>query len=406
MNVVFRSNPAEMRALAVAPAPVRVARVEAFNSFEAASAVWQHLESTGALMTPYQRYAWSHLWHRHVSSGQGAEPLIIAAYDEAYAPLFVLPLECCHQLGLKVASFFGGRHANLNSAIWRRDVAARITTEDLLGVLSFAAQRNGIDVYRFVVQPARIAGFENPLALLPHQPGPDDVQVARFEGLAGQDALAACLSGSMRKRLRAKERKLQEFPEFRAFEATSTIEVERVLTAFLKQKAEHLASQGISNEFEDDGIIDFLRAASNEGLQNGHPVIELRALEAEGEIIAVFGGVTNGQRMSCMFISYTTGPARQWSPGLVLLAKMIVHYADRGIGSLDLGAGRAHYKTFFCKDTEQVFDTIIGMTPRGRLAAMGLRQFRQIKGHLKSRAPLWSTIKAVRKLLGRYDRGE
>jgi CelD/BcsL family acetyltransferase involved in cellulose biosynthesis len=401
MNIALRTAPANLSSAEydARQSTAAVARVEVFDTFEAAEPFWRMLEGADALMTPYQRFQWASLWHRQVSGRHGATPLIIVAFDGRHAPLFVLPLERQRHLGITVASFIGGKHANLNAAIWRRDAVGKIDAEDLREVLRDVATQHGIDVFRLIVQPSQLSACPNPLALLAHQSGPDDVYVARFDGLDATAALNACTSGSMRKRLRSKERRLADLPHYRVFEARSAADVERILAAFLAQKAAHLAGQGIFNAFDDPAIIEFLRSASTEGLERGAPVIELRAIEAEGEVIAVFGGITDGRRMSCMFISYTTGPARQWSPGLILLAKMIAHYAERGVGSLDLGAGRALYKTYFCKDTERVFDTIIGMSPRGRLAAFGIRKFRRLKGALKSHPALWSLVTSFRRLL-------
>ena len=165
------------------------------------------------------------------------------------------------------------------------------------------------------------------------------------------------------------------------------------------QKAAHFSGQGVSNVFDDPEVIAFLRSAYHRGLAEGRPVIELYALEGGGEIIAVFGGVNDGRRMSCMFNSYTDGEASRWSPGLILLTNLISYCADRGLSCLDLGAGYSFYKTIFCKDFENVFDTMIGCTPIGRVTARALRLVRGVKRRFKSNPALWNRLITFRQMI-------
>ena len=75
-----------------------------------------------------------------------------------------------------------------------------------------------------------------------------------------------------------------------------------------------------------------------------------------------------------MFNTYTLGENARHSPGLILLMHMIGECADRGLRSFDIGVGEAHYKSFFCKEPEPLFDIFLPLTPRGRLAAPAFRR--------------------------------
>ena len=70
-----------------------------------------------------------------------------------------------------------------------------------------------------------------------------------------------------------------------------------------------------------------------------------------------------------MFNTYTLGDNARHSPGLILLVHMVNESGARGVRSFDIGVGRAHYKSFFCRESEPLFDTFLPLTPRGRLAA-------------------------------------
>jgi len=401
MNVAFRHEAADARASIGRKdrAHALHARIDVYDDLAAAAPAWRQLEDLDALSTPYQRFAWIDLWHRHVSGPQGLTPLIVVARDAMGAPLFLLPFLRRRKGSVTIAGFFGGRHANLNAGLWRRDVACAITADELRAIFAEVAERHGIDLFKLSSQPAKIAGVDNPLALFPSQRTPDDVYSTTLSGSNGEEALRSCLKSAMRGRLRTKERKLAEFPGYRYNVAATTADADRYLDAFLKQKAAHLEAQGIRNVFDDADIVAFLRAGCHDGLAEGRPIIEMHVLECDDDVIAVFGGVRDDRRLSCMINSYTMGEGRRWSPGLVLLTHLVRYCGEHGIGCLDLGAGYAEYKTFFCKETERTFDTIIGFSQVGRVTAAALTVTRGLKRKLKATPSLWSAMKLVRKLV-------
>jgi len=402
MNIALRQDVLSLRDCThpLSRAGTRIAQVDVYDRVNDAEAAWRQLEAGGAIMTPYQRYEWTELWHRHVTSHQAIKPFIIVARDETGAPMFLLPLATRRKRGLVIAGFFGGRHSNLNGGLWRRNIVHSISVDELRNVLTEAAARHGVDLFKLVSQPIAMVGATNPMSLFPQRPTPDDIYVLTIEGGNGKEALKATLKSSMIGRLRTKERKLAALPGYRYMRATTPAEVDRVLDAFFVQKMKHLAAQGICNVFEDDAVVTFLRSACHAGLETGNPVIELFALECDAEVLAVFGGVCNGRRLSCMFNSYTDDAENsRWSPGLVLLTHIVQHCGERQIARFDLGAGHAFYKTLFCKETEGAFDTILGFTPPGRLAAYALTAARESKRRLKATPAVWETLKTVRRVI-------
>ena len=402
MNVAFRQDVSLGSAFIHPPltTAARIAQVDVFTKLSDAESAWRRLEAGGALMTPYQRFEWAALWHEHVTSHQAIKPLIIVASDASGAPLFLLPFATRQKRGMTIAGFFGGRHSNLNAGIWRRDIATTITAEEIHDVLAQAADGQGIDLFKLVSQPSAINGVVNPLALFPSRLTPDDVYVLTISGADGKEALNNTLNKSMIGRLRTKERKLAVLKDYRYVRATTAADADRILNAFFEQKDEHLKAQGIANVFEDKQVTAFLRAGCHLGLDTGKPVIELHALEGGGEVIAVFGGVSNGRRLSCMFNSYTSGENGRWSPGLILLTHLVRYCGDHHIGKFDLGAGHAFYKTIFSKDTEGAFDTILGFSLIGQIAASNLATMRGLKRWLKSTPALWNAAKSLRRLFG------
>ncbi len=392
MNVIYRH---EAGRSAVAR-PAVLARVEIFGDMSAGEPAWRRLLLDGALATPYQNFDLMALWQRHVGAPAGMSPLLVTGFDSDGRPLFLLPLCRRRQGPLTVAQFFGGKHSTINMGIWRRDFVSSVTASDLRRMLDGA----GVDVLTLFNQPHCWEDCNNPLTLLPHQRATEDNYRLGL-GAPGTEIIARQISVAMRGRLRNKERKLSKLEGYRHFRVTDAASVERYLDAFFEQKAARLAAQGLNNVFAAPGIEAFLRAGCRLGIANGRPLIELYVLEGGGEMLALYSGIHDARRFTSMFNSYTLSEQSRWSPGLILLQHLVADCADRGFESFDVGAGEARYKTFFCKEIEPLFDSILPLTARGHIAAAALRPAYAAKGALKRTPLLWNAAQALRRGLSR-----
>jgi CelD/BcsL family acetyltransferase involved in cellulose biosynthesis len=377
----------------------RVARIAIFDNFSDAEAAWRRLEGKEAVYSPYQRFDWVSLWHRHVSQHRGTLPLLVTGFDALGEPLFLWPFARDRLGPLNVAFYFGDKHATINMALWRCDFAAGLNASGLRSILDRVAQeKTGVDLLMLFNQPASWNGIDNPFALLPHARAGEDNFCLSMNG-PGQDILATQLSGSMRSRLRNKERKLERLDGYRYVLATAPAEVDRFLDGFFRQKAAKLKAIGVPNVFAEPGIEAFLRASCHCGLASGSPLIELHALEGDGELLALFSGLHDGRRFTSNFNSHTLSEHSRFSPGLILLQHLIARCADRGFEKFDIGPGEAAYKSFFCREFEPIFDSILPLSARGKMAVLPMRAARRLKTEIKRSPLLWPLATVLRGLL-------
>jgi CelD/BcsL family acetyltransferase involved in cellulose biosynthesis len=141
----------------------------------------------------------------------------------------------------------------------------------------------------------------------------------------------------------------------------------------------------------------FITDACHDGLAAGHPVIELHALEAGGDVIAIIGGVRDRTRFSVMFNSITTSPYSRKSPGIILTWHVIANCAARGLMTVDLGAGRADFKGHFCPSSELRFDCYVPCSLRGQALAAAFRTSNVVKRPLKTNDTLMNVVAAIRR---------
>ncbi|HEY5215767.1 MAG TPA: GNAT family N-acetyltransferase [Pseudolabrys sp.] len=399
MNVVaLRSPIADGRFLPAIDG--RIATIEVFHDMAAAEPYWRALEHAPNLATPYQNYDFLNLWQRHVGAEAGMTPFIVVAFNSTGTPLFLWPFGLSQLGGLRVVEFLGGKHANFNMGLWRRDTAALIGADNLRAVLGrLAAQA---DIVKLINQPLTWAGTTNPFALLPQQRsanfGFSGPLVPDFEAL-----LRANTNAAARKKMRKKERALASFGAVRFERVSGAHDVRRVLDAFFKQKSARMRMQGVHDVFAAPGVRRFIEAAATETSAGMQPPIELYALSVDDIIVATLGGIVGGGRFCAMFNSIVQGRFAIESPGEQLLVNLVRGCCERGLDTFDLGIGEAHYKGLFCADAEPLFDSYLPLSAGGRLLAAAFAIAASAKRAIKQHATLWSLVRSVRRLRARLS---
>ena len=375
------------------PKANRIAGVDIIDNLDRAEAFWRSLEGASHFSTPYQRFDLLAPWQRFVGEREGARPLIVVALDAERRPLVLLPLVCKQSLGVRVASFMGGKHITFNMGLWNGEFASQATSADLTTLLSGIEKHAAIDALALIQQPLRWRDLQNPFALLPRQTSINGCpQLTMTPG----DPPTTRISHSFRRRLKSKERKLQALAGYRYYVATTDAEIKPLLDWFFRIKPIRMAEQKLPNVFAEPGTQDFIRDACLISRGNGH-IIDIHALECDDEVIAMYAGVADGQRFSMMFNTYTMSENSRYSPGLILIRNIIDHYAERDYHAIDLGVGTDEYKRMFCKQDEPLFDSFIPLTVQGKPAAAAMSALNRGKRLVKQNQTLLDLAHRLRR---------
>jgi CelD/BcsL family acetyltransferase involved in cellulose biosynthesis len=377
----------------------RLASARLIEDLAEAEPIWRRLQSRGAWTTPYQNFDFLSAWQHAVGARHGTSPFIVVAFDTKEQPVCLLPLGCQRVGPLRVVDFLGGKHANFNLGLWDRAAAAAATAADLdilLRCIAGSPQRP--DVLTLDRQPQNWQGIDNPLRHWPNRPAKITSARLPIDGGSGE-VVERVMSGATRSRLRGKERKLQNLPGYRYVQASAPAEVDRMLDRFFELKIAHMAAQGLPNVFADADVQRFLRESCHAGLSEGRPAVELHALECDAELLALFGVLRDDHCLSVMVNTYTLSENGRHSPGLILVMNLIKECAQRGIASFDLGVGESQYKSWFCKDPIALFETLIPLTPLGRLSAVFFDSASALKHQIRSTPALFNAYRSVRRVL-------
>ncbi|MGN6571291.1 MAG: GNAT family N-acetyltransferase [Pseudolabrys sp.] len=395
MNVVaLRRFPAETRSV---PVDCAVSEIAVFDDMAAAEGPWRALEGSGSLATPYQGYDFLNHWQAHLGAAAGTTPAIAVAFNPAKVPLFLLPLGMRRIGGLRALEFLGGKHANFNMGLWRRDVAASIGAPELRAMIGELSDR--ADLLMLTAQPLTWGGVTNPLALLPHQRSANNgfscSLIPDFEAL-----FRARTNSATRKKMKKKERALAAMGEVRFERANDPRQVNRVLDTFFKQKSARMRLLGQPDVFADPAVRRFVASVAEPDGKRAAPA-ELYALSVDDLIVATIGGVVAGGRFCAMFNSIHGGRYAAESPGEQLIVRLVKACCERGLDTFDLGVGQSRYKHLFCEDAEPLFDSYLPLTAAAHLPAAAFRAVASAKRVLKEHPSLWSAVRSLRRLRGR-----
>lgn len=356
-------------------------RISVEGDIAALEAEWRGLESA-ALVTPYQAYDWVRPFVETVGRAERMQFRFARVLDGSGATLALLPLVVTRRHGTRFAEFIGGKHANYHMGLYRPEFAQALGDEAARALLlEIGAAIGGIDALVFINQPASWQGIANPTARLAAGASPSRAYKLALQQGDCEGTLRRSMSKHARKKLTTKRNRFAEFGTSELVRAQSEPEIERILDAFLAQKAARFAQMGLPDPFADPAIRAFLRQAAS-GSPGRAPIVELYSLDLQGRSVATYVGAVQGARFSGMATSFDLdSEAARTSPGEILLVELIRLKCHAGIAMFDLGVGEARYKTTICDDQDDLVDTFLPLTGKGRAYA----RFSQAKRALKRR---------------------
>ncbi len=350
---------------------------------------WRGLAAT-APASPYQSPDWLLPWIETVGAESGLAPLIVLARDREGRAVALLPFGVRRRGGLEVASFLGAKDSNFNMALFGPGPAW--TGEAIRGLLAAGAAGAGIDLFALRNQPHEWQGVANPLAGLPHQPSPSFAYKATLAA-DPELFLRGRLSRDTRKKVRQKSNRLRALGPVSLAESHTPGDAAELLDAFVAQRRARNAASGLAVD-ELEGLRRFLdRTVGADG------PVRFYGLRCGDRIVATLAGTRAAGRFCGMLTSFDADPEiARTSPGELLLSEVMKLHCASGYATFDLGIGEARYKESYCPEVQPLFDSLVGVTPRGRLFAQAEAARLQLKRTVKQSRWAWPLAQRLRRL--------
>lgn len=374
--------------------------MELHSSFSAAASTWQPFEKQ-AIGMPYQTLAWVRAWEASAGQTQGVIPFLLLARENGKL-VFALPLGLEQRAGYKALTFLGQENTNQNTGLWDPDYYARATVEDLTAVLKKVCPLIGADLVHFANIPLVWENREPPLLAGETTESPSPVFIGKITDEFDTLFREHFGKGSA-KTLLKKQRKLEAAGDFRIKQADTPDEIRRALSTFFDQRAKREAETGIPSGFtasEKQAFLETLSSSDQTGPE-GHPLLSVWFLEADGAIRATYTTVRHGNRLIAYSTSIAQDELTAQSPGVVLL-KGLVEAAckDPEIEILDLGLGDESYKHRW-SEPELLNDSFLACSFKGRLALAALKIRQELKTRIRNSGKLWPMVRKIRHVVKR-----
>lgn len=362
---------------------------------------WRALEAH-ALVTPYQAYGWVRAFVETVGAAHDMAFRYALLRDAGGGLVALLPLVITTRSGIRFAEFIGGKHANYHMGLYAPAFAASLDASATRRMLQeVAAAIGSLDGFVFVNQPRTWQGVTNPPAQLATGPSPSGAYKLALIPGDGEATLRRTMSSHAQKKLKNKRNRFATFGPSELLRAEGQAGIARAIEAFLAQKAARFRAMGVADPFAEPAMRTFLQKAAH-GDGRHAPALELYTLELSGRPIATYVGAVQGARFSGMATSFDMeSETAKTSPGEILLIDLIKRKCREGIEVLDLGVGEARYKTTICDEHDELVDSFLALTLKGRGFVALARAKRALKRRVKASPAALRMAQRVSGWLGR-----
>lgn len=349
-------------------------KVEIHDGIEPVESAWRVL-ACSQNSTPFQTFAFMRLFYRQLAVNTQAEPVVALVRHSDGSPAALFPMMRSRRHGLNW----------LHSDARPIDYCAPIFD----GALSQETVRNVIDAMLACVpradlvyfnrMPAHFCGSPNAVIGLPNA---HRLRLSAWVlPLAGRspEELKAAEHANFRNSMRRRRRNLAK-AHHRVFRIAIGDEITAAdLAVFREMRVQSAIEKERSNILEDPDWADLYTAL---GTGQAAPCLPwLASLTADGEVIAVLFGITDGRRPLAILPASKLGYWKPLAPGLQLFEECILYFRDTGAELLDMSIGDMAYKIRLGCDELPLYDAVFPRSWRGRAYYL----FWRVKVALRSR---------------------
>jgi CelD/BcsL family acetyltransferase involved in cellulose biosynthesis len=369
--------------------------IQMTESFEEAEPVWRALETTGDA-TVFQTYDWQATWYRIIGQRQHIRPYIAIVRTEHDDPIMLLPLGFVRRGFARALIWLGGDLTDYNGPVLAAGAGNDLDRLDIEALWrSLRRELPRFDYVDFRRQPARIADQPNPLMQLSNRTNPISGCYTEL-GPCWASYHSGKRSAETRRKERRKEAKLAQNGPPKFVVAQTPAEIDEIIRALFAQKTASYRRKGVKNHLRNPTYVDFVKAFTHAFAESGQAV--LAAITVHDEIIATQWGLLHGNRFYCLAHSHDQGRFARYSPGNILLRRLMEWCCERQVAIFDFTYGEESYKNHWCEGRLQLHDSLLPITFLGRLLVLRVRFGEGISDIVKRSSRLYALADGLRKL--------
>ncbi|MGI9420493.1 MAG: GNAT family N-acetyltransferase [Geminicoccaceae bacterium] len=369
--------------------------IQITESFVDAEPFWRALEQTGDAIV-FQTYDWQAAWHQLIGRQQRVRPCIAIVTTDDDRPLMLLPLGIVRRGLGRALIWLGGELTDYNGPVLAADAALYLNGLGIDGLWRrLRHELPAFDYVDFQRLPAEIGNQHNPFVQLSNRGNPIAGRCTRL-GSSWETYHNGKRSAETRRKERKKEGKLGLHGPIEFVVAQTTAEIDRIVAALVAQKSASYQRKGVKNLFRDPAYVDFLKAFAHDHVESGLAV--LAAVKVDDEIIATQWGLIYGNRFYCLVYGHDQGRFARYSPGNVLLRRLLEWCCERDIDVFDFTYGDESYKDHWCEDRLALHDCLLPSSPLGSVIVLGIRCSEGVRLTVKRSSHVHAFVTGIRKL--------
>jgi len=371
------------------------------TSLEALRGIWESIEVHGHGYA-FQSYAWLSAWFETIGRRSGVTVCAVLVEDAHGQPLMLLPLGVERRRMATRLVWLGGVLTDYQAPILAHDFAQRFDVTHFADLWSLIrGQLPPHDAVIFERQPEFIDTQENPfnsLGLVAHASRAHQVQLeGDFQSFLANKRSKKTLATERRKR-----KKLARLGNLTYVVAHEATDIERIITATIRQKSDNYRELGIIDLFADEPHRDFVRLLTTRYADSGF--VHLSALMLDDRIVATHWGLVYKKRLYYLLPSYERGEITRYSPGNILLHHLFEWCFENGLTLADFTVGDEPYKLQW-RDTElRLFEYRKANTLKGHASVLPSAIRSQAKRTIKRSPALLNTLYVLRSHKARLAR--
>lgn len=336
------------------------------------------LRASGATTTGFQTEPWLAALFQEVAPHAAGEPnLVVVRRRSSGAPVLALPLVVRTSGAFRSAEFADCGLSDYCAPLLGPD-PPKTRDEAATLVEALRAALDDVDVIRLEKMPAVIEGRANPLVL------PVGAHPSRFSGnrltvsTTVKDYIAS-RGKKYRKEAERSRRRLEDEGTVDFSRAATLEEIDcayRVLEAWQETRHRELGHDYRLDRAEISAFYRNLLIASRDT-----QLASLFTLKVDHQPVAAVLGITHDKTFTLLRISDAGGAWSHCSPGRMVVIEAMEHLVAKGITIFDMGIGDYPFKRWIGCETYPLCNHLIAVTPRGRIQILADRAGRAIRAN-------------------------
>jgi len=324
---------------------------------------WVEFEKN-ATITPFQSWAWLQHWHLTVGKPLlNVRPQIVVVHDEADT-VFILPLCIRKDYGIKTLEWLGLHQADYSGPVVRDGFGGSLDSVKLWSAITKSL--SGFDVIDLRRQSEQTVQFLDTIGLSSNAHQNLNSYQAKLPGTWDE------YFGNIKKRIRSdsrrQQRRLEKLGEVAFIHPQSEDDKREIIQSMIKQK---------SRRYQDTSVWDMLASPEYqsfyEGLKNldsGSFQVHCAALMVGDTAVATHVGVVGGGTFYYLMPAHAGGDWEKYSPGRLLLLKLIKWAIENELELFDFTHGEEAYKKDWCDRETNLFQISQSVSMPGRLFSL------------------------------------